>query len=246
MDRLWNFLLPFFSTPTNYAEVLQKLAGAVFYETYVITLFLRDIPQVGALFRSVETYGSLGAVISAIPEASALNVSGFAIAGIIALLSHILQLHDRISDFLGIRRRFDRNRILVPLAKLVGVNLAKRQLDEIIAKRETLMRDLFYRYASSRADNPVVDRHDIEHALAAWSWLWVFVEGIPLFTAAGIAAHLLHSHKLGVRFLIVACVLLLLAVIQQFRLAGYARAEIEAIASDPTAADRIRTAFNAL
>src|SRR5580692_10982586 len=43
-DRLLTFFLPVFATPTNYALVLQKLAGFAFWETYVITVFLRDVP----------------------------------------------------------------------------------------------------------------------------------------------------------------------------------------------------------
>jgi hypothetical protein len=42
--------------------------------------------------------------------------------------------------------------------------------------RDSLMRDVFYRFASSKSDNPVVDKHDIEHALNAWAWFWAFVE----------------------------------------------------------------------
>ncbi len=132
--------------------------------------FLRDIPPIGAAFRSAETYGNLGEAIAVIPHASAVNVSGLALALLVALASHIVQLHDRVSDVLGIRRRFDVNKILVPLAMLVGLKLTPDQIRIVRSKRDSLMREVFYRYASSGAENPLVDKHDIQHALAAWSW----------------------------------------------------------------------------
>jgi hypothetical protein len=98
MEDLLHLILPLFATPKSYAQMLKKLAGFAFYETYIVTFFLRDIPQVGAAFRSVESYGSLGGVVHVIPHAEAINVSGLALALLVALASHILQLHDRISD----------------------------------------------------------------------------------------------------------------------------------------------------
>src|SRR3954471_4511595 len=107
MVSILSFLLPVFATPTNYALLLQKLAGFAFWETYVITVFLRDVPQVGAAFRSAESFGSLGMIIGTLPHSNALNISGFVIALAVALLTRAARLHDRISDVLGIRRRFD-------------------------------------------------------------------------------------------------------------------------------------------
>ena len=57
MVGILKFVVPFFHTPANYAEVLQKLAVSVFWETYIITFFLRDIPMLAA-FRSVESEAS--------------------------------------------------------------------------------------------------------------------------------------------------------------------------------------------
>jgi hypothetical protein len=246
MVGLLNFFLPIFVTPTNYSLVLQKLAGFAFWDTYIITFFLRDISKIGAAFRSAESYGSLGIIIGALPHSNAFNISGLAIALVIALLTRAVKLHDLISDLLGIRKRFDQKHILFPLATLVGQNLTALQRKAVIAKRHDLMRDVFYRYASSRADTPLVDKHEIEHGLDSWSWLWVCIEAVILFTMAGIIAHLFHSHTLGVRFLVVDVVLISLAVMQYPRLGRYAKAEIAAIAADSTAARDVRAKFNAL
>jgi hypothetical protein len=128
----------------------------------------------------------------------------------------------------------------------VGQNLTSPQRDALVATQEDLMRDLFYRYVSSRADTPLVDKHEIENALDFWSWFWVWVEAILYFAIAGIVAHLFHAHTLGVRFLIVDAIFVGLAVIQYPRLGRYAKIEISAIAADATAARDVRARLNAL
>jgi hypothetical protein len=246
MSDLINLIAPFFSTPKTYAQMLKKLAGFAFYEIFLITLFLRDIPQIGAAFRSAEAYGSIGKIIDVIPHASELNISGFALALLVALASHVVQLHDRISDVLGIRKRFDTYEILMPLAHLVGANLTPQQTKIVRSRRDSLMRELFYRYASSRAEKPLVDKHDIEHALAAWSWFWVLIEAAAFLTLACIIAFSFGARNLSLWFLIVGVVCAILATVQRLRLGRYARPEIEAIASDYNASHDVRAKFDAL
>jgi hypothetical protein len=150
------------------------------------------------------------------------------------------------SDVLGIRRRFDRKSILVPLAQRVGAEVTNEKEKRIAEHRDELMHSVFYKYASSRADNPLVDRHDIEHALNAWSWFWVFIEAIFYFGVGSIIAWRLGSHTLASDFGIVSLLSLVIAVIQRTRLDSYARPQIESIAADPTAAYDVRNVFDAL
>jgi hypothetical protein len=42
MEAVVKLLLPFLSTPKNYADILQKLASFAFYKTYIIGLLLRE------------------------------------------------------------------------------------------------------------------------------------------------------------------------------------------------------------
>lgn len=246
MSDFFTLIAPFFSTPKNYAQMLKKLAGFVFYETYAITIFLRDIPAIATAFHSIETYGTLGSVISAIPNAQAINITGIGIAILFALVSHVIQLHDRISDLLGIRKRFDQKKILLPLSGLVHVRLTPMQQQVLVNNRDRLMRDVFYRYASSRAENPLVDKHDIEHALAAWSWFWVLLEAVVLLGAGACVAIVFGGAALSGWFLIVAAACFILAIGQYLRLGRYARAQIETIASDRDASNEVRDKFNAL
>jgi hypothetical protein len=243
---IWNFLAPFFATPRTYSEVLSKLAGFAFYESYFITLFLRDIPEVNDLLRAAESYGHFGKAISSLSDPSTINAAGLVVAIGCAIISHFVHLHDRISDILGIRHRFDQEKILLPLAQLVGVNLSSSQRDALRQQRDRLMHAVFYPYASSRAANPLVDPHDIEHALAAWAWFWVCVEAVFFLGLALVAAIVFKASSLIFGFLVVIAIPLALAALQYPRLVKYARVQIETIASDPTAAGAVRAQFNAL
>jgi hypothetical protein len=241
---IWNFVAPFIATPRNYAEVLWKLAGWAFYEIYIVTFLLRDISAIDDAFRSIETHGHLGAFIGTLPAAA--NIPGAVLALAAAVISQALHLHDRISDLFGIRASFDEEKILFPLAARVGSNLTPRQYDTARSQRRHLMYDVFYRYTSSRADHPLVDKHNIEHALAAWSWFWVCVEGVFFIGLAAIVAFFSRGGILAIYLAAAAALVFVLAVAQHARLARYARPQVEAIAADPTAAAAVRDRFNAL
>jgi hypothetical protein len=108
------------------------------------------------------------------------------------------------------------------------------------------MHAVFYKYASSRDNHPLVDKHDIEHALNAWSWLWVFAEGVFYFGVGAIIAWWFGSRNLAATFAIVSTALLVLAVVQCARLDRYARPQIDTIAADPTASHEVKRKFDAL
>jgi hypothetical protein len=237
MGDFFNLVTPFFSTPTTYAQMLKKLAGLAFYEVFLITFLLRSIPEIDNALKSIE---------SLIPHSTTYNLGGLAIALLVALLSHIIHLHDRISDALGIRRRFDRNHILIPLARLVGVRVTPRREEAMAQNRDRLMREVFYKYASSRAEHPLVDKHDIEHALGQWAWFWAFVEGAVFFAVGAVVAFVFKASRLGTWLMLIAFAFVVIAVALNFRLPRYARPEIEAIAADGNARRHVRATFDAL
>jgi hypothetical protein len=246
MKEAIDLLFPFFSTTKNYDEILKKLASFAFYETYLITLLLRANPRFDAFFKAIESWGPIGKVVGIIPHYDVLNVSGFVIAFIVAILTHTYQFHDRISDVFGIRRRFDRKSILNPLFQRVGCVVTKDKEAKIAQHRDELMHAVFYKYASSRAAQPLVDKHDIEHALNAWSWFWLFVEGVFYFGLGAIIAWWLDSQNLAVTLGIISIALVVLALVQRTRLDRYARPQIDTIAADPTASYDIKGKFDAL
>lgn len=246
MEDLLKLILPFLSTPKNYGQVLKRLASFAFYEIYFVTLVLRSVPQFDAFFTGIETWGPIGKVLGLIPHYTALNISGVAMGFAVAILTHMFQFHDRVSDLLGIRRRFDRKHILMPMAERLGVTITPDKEKRLNQRRDELVHAVFYRYASSRNENPLVDKHDIEHALSAWSWFWVFVEGTIYWSvAAGIAWGLGGAH-LGWTLAKTAGVFACIALLQGLRLPAYARPQIETILRDPTASAEVRQIFDAL
>jgi hypothetical protein len=243
MSDLIKIIIQVILAPTNYSELSTKLFLFLFLEVWIATFFLRDIPEFGVTLHDFETDSPLGTALSAVPNFNALNPIGLIIALLIALLCYVCQLHDRISDIFGIRRRFDRNNILLPLALLVGAKLSSKQLNGIILHRESLMREVFYRFASSRADSPLVDKHDIEHALGAWSWYWVLLEGMAVFLGCAAISLYYYALELCCGFGIMFIFYWFWATLLYPRLEGNVRPQIEAIAGDYTAALKARQAF---
>jgi ABC-type siderophore export system fused ATPase/permease subunit len=246
MAELIKLILPIFYTTKNYEDVLKRLAGFAFYETYFITLLLRSNSRVKDFFTSVESWGSVGDALRVIAHYDVINITGIVIALVVAVVTHMFHFHDRISDVLGIRRRFDINNILMPLSQRVHAVITEDKELKIARQRHELMHAVFYKYASSRAANPLVDKHDIEHALNAWSWFWVCLEGVVYFGAGACVGWWLGSSELGLVLVIVSAVLVILAAAQRLRLGRYARTQVESIASDPTAAYEIKNRFDAL
>src|SRR5262249_24368066 len=136
MKEVIDLILPFLSTTKNYDEILKKLASFAFYETYLITLLLRANPRFDAFFTVIESWGPIGKVVGIIPHHDVLNLSGFVIAFFVAVLTHAFKFHDRISDVLGIRRRFDRKSILIPLFQRVGRVVTKDKEVKIAQQRD--------------------------------------------------------------------------------------------------------------
>lgn len=246
MTDFLKLLLPVFLFPTDYSEMMKKLASLLFWETYIVTFILRELPDIDQTLSALETYGKIGEALSNIENYQSLNIGGIAIAMGVAGLAYMFQLHDRVSDLFRIRQRFDIAHILRPLAKLTGANLSKSQLVKLSVNRDTMMRKVFYKYASSKADAPLVDKHDIHHALNAWSWYWMFIEGVVLLLAATVICLSFGAKNFALGFGLVLVGDLVVGRIQYSRLPRYARPQIESIAADGQAAAAIKREFDAL
>jgi hypothetical protein len=246
MGELFKTLIPHFWSPTNYAEMLKKLASFLFCEVWIATYFLRQIASVGNLFVSIESAPPIGDVVSLIPRHEHLNITGIGIAFLVAGVSHAFQLHDKISDLFGIRRRFDQRYILLPLADLVGVTLTSEQQIALMSQRDEIMHRVFYKYTSSRSHTPLVDKHDIERALDGWCWYWIFIEGMAVAFIASAVSLIFRAIFPAVGFAAVFAILCLFAWLLSFKLRTLARPQIETIAANKHARREIRKVLNAL
>lgn len=245
MQALFKFLSSLFS-PRNYTEMLRKLSFFLLWEIWIATFFLREIPQVDNGFHILEQFGPIKSIASLLPASASLNVAGFIIAFLVVIVTYAIQLHDRISDWFGIRKRFDRQYILLPLATLVGVKLTARQRRALDSDRDSILRKVFYPYVSSRARKALVDKHDIERALDGWSWYWILIEAMPFAIICAIISAIYGSYSFAVGFLAGFLVLLLSSWLYSFRLPRLARPEIEAIVANNAARNAVRNTFRAL
>ncbi|MCM5554523.1 hypothetical protein [Pleomorphomonas sp. NRK KF1] len=246
MEEIVSRILPFFSTPKSYEDVLKKLAGTAFYEVYIITLILRSNPHVDELFLSIEKWGAIGRLISLIPHYEVINISGLFIAFAVSTLTYVFEFHDRLSDLVGIRETFDTESIIFPLARGVGFDIGEDLKQKIIADRHKIMHSAFYRFSSSRNEKPLVDKHDIEHALNAWSWFWIFVEGVSYFLAGCVVSIFFRDSEIGFILACVAVVTFVLALLQHSRLKKYAAPQVQRILSDADASKVVKSVFDAL
>jgi hypothetical protein len=144
------------------------------------------------------------------PYIEDITIVEIIIAIVIALFCRAITLHDRISDFCGIRQKFDIEEILIPLAEKSGINITPENRQVLKEKRSALMRLVFYNYASST--DPKIDKHLIYKALDHWSWFWVIVENSTIyFLIAGILIYRGH-HEVGFVLLLMVLPLVFVAL----------------------------------
>lgn len=242
MDSILRVLMPFFG-PKNYSEMLWKIALADFWLTLACTFVVRHDPWINGLFSRVEHLPGLKEFATAIraPEG---NIGGFAIALLVLIFSRVTRFHDRISDLFRIRARFDRTNILLPLAVMSGAQMTARQVATLKRDRLPLMRETFYKYASSRSENPIVDKHDIESALEAWHVYWVALEGLFILSGFAILSAFAGTDWLLIIFWIASMGVLLFMHLRYGLLERRADPQIQQIAGNAEANAANRKAFS--
>ncbi len=227
-----------FQSVQNYGEMLNKIAFFTFFAAILLVTYLRrQLPWVEHLLQNF----NVEAVIADVK----IPLGTIGVAFVIAALSRVLKLHDRLSDLFRIRQRFDIDEILLPMASKVGVNLASKR-QEVREHRRELMGNVFYRYASSDPARSAIDHHHVVLALDQWSWYWVILETLALLTICTVAL------LLGGRF-VAALITLFVAwlgvgLLKPVRSAcvRYAQTEVEEIVNDASRAQTIRGVFRAL
>ena len=114
--------------------MLNKIALVNFIALILCTIFVAEqSPEVAAFL----TLGidkiplKLGLVeFEILPGALAISI-------ILAISFRVVNLHDRISDMIGLRKRFDVGRIMRPLAEGVGLVVDERLKRDFDRRRDT-------------------------------------------------------------------------------------------------------------
>lgn len=246
MENFLKLLFPLFLSTENYDKVRQKLGAFTVYEIWAGVTLLRLIPKIDFYFSGIENAAAPKIIKDYVSWVLMINPSGLIIALFVGLITYIAHFHDRISDVLKIRARFEIKHIFVPLAELVGHPLSKSEIDVISREQNRFMRRVFYKYTSSMSDKPLVDKHDIVQALDAWSWFWVGLEGVFYWAIISVVAICLGSPPIGLIAIGIAAAFGFLMLARYPGLVRRARAQIEEIADNVPAATEVRLVLDAL
>lgn len=163
----------------------------------------------------------------------------------VGLLARVFRMHSRVANWLGIRERFEIDVIIAGLARESNVDLAAVSEEQWQAKRYDIMRDAFYRFASS--ESPQIDPHLIHQALDCWSWFWSGLEATVVFVLCGFVLISFGAYAPGGITILLALALSLggLPLIRQ-QCRRYAIAQVKAIVSDGGRAAQVQQAFEGM
>jgi hypothetical protein len=252
MDSFLRTLTPFFGAPKNYQEMLWKIAVADFWLTLICTILMRYDPWINGLFTRLEQLPGVKefASLARLPQIAVVDLSTVSVVNVVIalgvmLISRITRFHDLVSNVFGIRARFDRANILLPLAVMSGAKMSARQVANLRRDRQSLMRDTFYKYASSTKEKPLVDKHDIEGALEAWAMYWVALEGLVILAVFALLSAVAGSAWLLTVFWSTSMMFLLFMHLRYAKLEQKVEPEIQQIGGNDEANAANRTAFEA-
>lgn len=220
-----------FERPKDYGEMLNKIGLFTFFVALGLTWFIADnVPSIAAVLNAR----------AATFDVASLHVPilYFLCAGIVALIARFTRLHNQLSDLFRIRERFDVNKILVPLARAVGLTVGTEFTNTLRANRHPLMERTFYAYASF--EDPKISKALVLGAVELWTWYWIALEASALSAFAAVI--LLVSRAYGVAEAVIAVSLGLALIFSSCFVACGKRAEyqINEILAAPERADAIR------
>ncbi len=221
--------------PESYSDMLERIFIFTLGNGIICTIYLGvSLPWIKNLLDSFRREVDIGPF-------TGLKVLYAAIPFIFSLLSRIFKLHDRISDLLRLRLRFDTRHILIPLAQGVGSDVNSEQIKK---SRNDLMYKVFYPYAGFK--DPVIDAQLVRTALDNWGWLWVEVEAWFLWVLTSLIFLTTQKRMQSLICLGVALVLICLGLYQYIMCIKSAKAEINAILDDNKRKKEILERFSVL
>jgi hypothetical protein len=224
--------------PENYSELLERVFVATTVTGLICTAALSaSSPEVRAFLSSVNVEAEFGPI-------KKLKLLYLGIPLVVALLSRIFKLHDRLSDILRLRYWIDTRYILLPLAEATAGPPDETRIALIRGRRKEIMYMAFYPYVS--LPDAKIDRQLVRSALDNLGWLWALVEAefvvLLSLLVSLIVTPLQTTYWLAFAF----SFLLLLAFVLWFLCKRTTKAEVDAIASDPDRHDVLRRYFESL
>ncbi len=228
------------SSVTDYQTMLNRIfwfvAGAALV---AISLLRAQVPAIDQGLRAIDLSVAIGGEQPLpVPAGSLLP------ALVLGLVCRMVRPHARLSDWLGIRERFDIDVVLHELASRVRVDLSLIGDERLAERRRALMRQTFYRYVSG---HPVaIDPQLVHQALDSWSWFWITMETATLFVGTSLLMVACGAHEPGIRALLVTLVVAAGALpTLRAKCRRLAIAQVRAILSDDRRREEVRAALAA-
>lgn len=191
--------------PESYSDMLKRIFAATLVTGIICTFAVAAVsPAVCAFLESWDAEAGIGIL----KGVKALYVL---IPLLVAVLTRIFLVHDKISDLLGLRRRFDLENILKPLAEGVGLSTTDTTWRRVQNSRNVAMTRTFYRYASFR--DPRIDVQLVRTAADRWAWFWCTIEPQVVLLITGIIFAVLGAWVGVVVVLVAMAVLSLIALV---------------------------------
>jgi hypothetical protein len=163
---------------------------------------------------------------------------------LVAILFRVFFLHDKISDLFRLRRRFDLENILRPLAEGIGFPTAGPKWERIEQDRDLAMTRTFYRYASFR--DPQIDLQLVRTAADRWAWFWCTVEPLVILLITGLIFAMLAAWFQLFVVLVFMAVLIATGFLLWPQLRTGARNQVAEILNNKTWKEEIRSALDNL
>jgi len=222
--------------PESYSDMLKRIFAATLAVGIICTVAVAGVsPAVREVLESWDAEAGIGIL----KGVKALYVL---IPLLLAVLTRVFLVHDKISDLFGLRRRFDIQNILKPLAEGVGFPTTGKRWLEIRTNRDLLMRRTFYPYASFK--DPKIDGQLVRTAADRWAWFWCMIEPQVVLLITGIIFAVLKAWVwLGVVCAAMA-VLILIALVLWPQLRKGAESQVADILTCENWKTQIRAALN--
>lgn len=170
-----------------------------------------------------------------------ISFSLFIISVVISLLFRAVKLHDKISDIFLIRKWYDINFILIPLALGSNANLNRENYRKLIKERKNLMGKCFYKYIENK-----VSDHIKTMIMDQFTWYWITVElGFIVFLSA-IIYFFLKEYFISSILLFSVLVLYIVSRYLKHLCIPYTLNEVDQILEDEDVKVGIRKEINAL
>lgn len=163
----------------------------------------------------------------------------------VGLFTRVYRLHARISDWLGIRERFDIEVIMGEMAEQLEVDLTLVPEQRLVERRSAFMRTSFYAFVSGQ--QPQIDAQLIHQALDAWSWLWIGVEAAMVLVLAGLGLIAANEYRVGLQTVVGTLAFAAVGLpVMRAQCQRYAIAQVRAILADAKREAVVRIAFDEL